>query len=204
MFCLAMGMFSFIFDAPILERFLRVSEYILKNTIMRETKNVATHSGNSLTLLGDPAVVGSMAPNFMAIDMQGKEVHLSDFAGKVVVLSVFPSIDTKVCAMQTRHFNKSATSFSSNVVVLSLSKDLPFALGRFCAAEGIDRVIPLSDYRESEFGLKYGFLIAENKLLSRGVVVIDSLGKIVYVEYVHNITSEPNYDAAISAIKGAK
>lgn len=171
---------------------------------MRETKNVATHSGNPLTLLGEPARVGVVAPNFTAINMQGKEVHLSDFAGKTVVLSIFPSIDTTICAIQTRHFNKSATSYSSNVVVLSLSKDLPFALSRFCAAEGIDRVIPLSDYRDSEFGLKYGFLIAENKLLSRGVVVVNKTGRIVYVEYVHDIATEPNYDAVFKAVKEAE
>lgn len=171
------------------------------NNVMKETKNIVSRSGASLTLLGEPTVVGNVAPDFTAVDMTGKDVKLSDFKGKTVVLSVFPSIDTKVCAMQTREFNQLATGFSKDVVILTLSKDLPFALSRFCAAEGIDNVIPLSDYKESEFGLKYGFLIKENKLLSRGVVIINKTGKVAYVEYVPDITAEPDYDKAITALK---
>lgn len=167
----------------------------------KETTNVATRAGSPLTLLGEPAMIGAIAPNFTAIDVDGKDVKLSDFKGKIVVLVVFPSIDTKVCAMETREFNKRATELSDQVVVLTLSKDLPFALGRFCAAEGINNVRALSDYKESEFGLKYGFLIKENKLLTRGVVIVDKSGKIAYVEYVNDITKEPNYDAAINKIK---
>lgn len=171
------------------------------NSTMKETKNIANRSGVPLTLLGEPTVLGNPAPDFTAIDMKGKEVKLSDFKGKIVVLSVLPSIDTKVCAIQTREFNKLATGFSKDVVVLTLSKDLPFALSRFCAAEGIENVVPLSDYMQSEFGLKYGFLIKENKLLSRGIVIIDKTGKIAYVQYVADITSEPNYDIAITKLK---
>lgn len=167
----------------------------------KETTNVATRAGNPLTLLGEPAMIGATAPNFTAIDVDGKDVKLSDFKGKTVVLVVFPSIDTRVCAMETREFNKRATELSNQVVVLTLSKDLPFALGRFCAAEGINNVRALSDYKESEFGLKYGFLIKENKLLTRGVVIVDKNGQIAYVEYVNDITQEPNYDAAINKIK---
>lgn len=171
------------------------------NNVTKETKNIVTRSGASLTLLGEPTVVGNVAPDFTAVDGTGKEVKLSNFKGKTVVLSVFPSVDTKVCAMQTREFNKLATGFSKDVVVLTLSKDLPFALSRFCAAEGIRNVMPLSDYRESEFGLKYGFLIKENKLLSRGVVIIDKTGRVAYVQYVADITAEPDYDKAIAALK---
>lgn len=171
------------------------------NNIMKETKNIATHSGAPLTLLGEPTVVGNIAPDFTAVNGAGKDVKLSDFSGKTVILSVFPSIDTKICAMQTREFNKLATGFSKDVVVLTLSKDLPFALSRFCAAEGIENVVPLSDYKESEFGLKYGFLIKENKLLSRGVVIVDKTGKVAYVQYVADITTEPDYDKAIAALK---
>ena len=154
-----------------------------------------TMKGKPVTLLGTKAYIGEMAPDFTGIDSNMKEVKLSDFKGKVVVLSVFPSVDTKVCAAQTRRFN---------VVVLTLSKDLPFALERFCAAEGIDRIYTLSDYRESEFGMNYGFLIKENKLLARGVVVIDKDGKITYVQYVKDISQEPDYKAAIAAVKQAK
>lgn len=171
------------------------------NSIMKETKNIATHSGNPLTLLGEPTIVGTLAQNFTAVDVTGKDVKLSDYKGKTVVIVVFPSIDTKVCAMETREFNKRATELGDDVVVLTISKDLPFALGRFCAAEGLKNVHPLSDYKESEFGLKYGFLIKENKLLSRGVVVVNKEEKVSYVEYVSDIVNEPNYDAAIAAIK---
>lgn len=170
---------------------------------MKETKGVVTYQGTPLTLLGETTVVGAVAPDFAATDTTGQQVRLSDFSGKTIVLTVFPSIDTKVCATQTRAFNAKASKLGLDVVVLSLSKDLPFALGRFCGAEGIDRVHPLSDYMQSEFGKKYGFLIQENQLLARGVVVIDKKGKITYVEYVPELTTEPNYDKALAAVAAA-
>lgn len=175
-----------------------------KKTMTKETLNITSRMGTPLTLLGEPTVVGAKAPEFTAIDVNGSPVKLSDFKGKTVVIAVFPSIDTKVCAMQTRQFNKRATDMGDHVMVLTLSKDLPFALGRFCAAEGLNNVHPLSDYMASEFGLKYGFLIKENQLLSRGVVVIDKDGKISYVEYVDDIVKEPDYERAIQAIKALK
>lgn len=167
---------------------------------MKETKNITSHAGTPLTLLGDHTVVGAVAPDFAAIDSASKEVHLHDFKGKTVVISVFPSIDTSVCASQEREFNRRATATHDNVVVVSISKDLPFALSRFCAAEGLKNVHPLSDYRASEFGIKYGFLIKENMLLARGVVVVDTNGKIAYVQYVDDITKEPDYKAAFAAL----
>lgn len=112
-----------------------------------------------------------------------------------------PSVDTPVCATQTRTFNKLATSMDDNTVVLTLSMDLPFALNRFCAAEGIKNVITLSDYKYREFGEKYGFLIEELMLLARGVVIIDTNGMVRYVEYVKEATNEPNYNAALEALK---
>lgn len=174
------------------------------HNIMKETKGVTSRAGAPLTLLGEPTVVGHTAPDFTAVNIEGKDVKLSDYTGKTVVLAVFPSIDTKVCAMETREFNKRATMLGDNVVVLTISKDLPFALGRFCAAEGINNVFLLSDYKQSEFGLKYGFLIKENILLSRGVVIVDKNGKIAYVEYVDDITKEPDYDSAVAKIAALK
>lgn len=171
------------------------------NCIMKETKNITTAAGKPLTLLGEPTIVGATAPDFTAINIENKEIKLSDYNGKTVVIAAIPSIDTGVCAMETREFNKRATALSDDVVVLTISKDLPFALGRFCAAEGIKNIFPLSDYRASEFGLKYGFLIKENMLLTRGVIIVDKNGKVAYVEYVGDITKEPNYDAAIAKIK---
>ena len=149
---------------------------------VKETSGIVSMGKTPLTLLGNMVAIGDVAPNFTATDNNSKPVSLSDFAGKTVIISVFPSVDTKVCAMQTRRFNKEASDLSKNVVILTVSKDLPFALGRFCAAEGIDRIYTLSDYMHSEFGYKYGFLLQENMLLARGVVVVDPKGKVLYAE----------------------
>lgn len=166
-----------------------------------ETSGIFAAKGNQLTLLGNQIKVGDVAPEIIASDNSLKDVKLSDFKGKVVVLSVFPSIDTPVCATQTRTFNKKATELSKEVVILSLSKDLPFALGRFCAAEGISNIHTLSDFKFSNFGLDYGFLIKENQLLARGVVVIDKKGVVKYKEITKDIIEEPNYDKALAAMK---
>jgi thiol peroxidase len=170
---------------------------------MKENKGIASFGENVVTLLGELIKVGDIAPNFSAVDKGMKPVSLSDYKGKTVIISSFPSIDTGVCAAQTREFNKEAAGLSDNIVILSISKDLPFALGRFCGAEGIDKVQTLSDFQESDFGLKYGFLIKENKLLTRGVVVINPEGEVVYVEYVKNVFNEPDYSNAIEAAKKA-
>ena len=118
-----------------------------------------TMHGNPLTLVGTPIKTGETAPVFYGINQQMQPVSLKEFAGKVVVISSFPSIDTPVCSAQMHHFNKMASELSQDVVILAISCDLPFALHRYCAAEGIDRVITLSDYKETDFGKKYGFLI---------------------------------------------
>ncbi len=186
--------------------FMKFIYYLIKIQLdmmneLKENKGAVAFNGTPLTLLGETIQVGDTAPDFTAIGRDSKPVSLSDFKGKTVILSVFPSIDTGVCAMQTKRFNKEATALSENVTVLTLSKDLPFALGRFCAAEGIDRIHTLSDYMQSEFGRKYGFLIKENMLLARGVVVINPEGKVVYVEYVKELTTEPDYEKALNAAK---
>ena len=170
---------------------------------MKENKGIVTMGGNPMTLLGEMIQVGAIAPDFTAIDKGLAPVNFAKYKGKTIILSVFPSIDTSVCAMQTRTFNKKATDLSDNIVILTLSKDLPFALGRFCAAEGIDKVETLSDYMHSEFGTKYGFLMKENMLLARGVVVVNPEGKVTYVEYVKEIKNEPDYDKALEAAKAA-
>lgn len=173
----------------------------MKDLTAIETKGVFAAKGNPLTLLGNQIKVGDIAPEIVASDNTLADVKLSDFKGKVVVLSVFPSIDTGVCATQTRTFNKKATDLSKDVVILTLSKDLPFALGRFCAAEGINNIHTLSDFKFSRFGLEYGFLIKENQLLARGVVVIDKNGVVKYKEITKDILDEPQYDLAMAAVK---
>jgi len=129
------------------------------------------------------------------------EKHLSDYAGKIKIISIYPSIDTGVCATQNREFNKIAAGLGEDVVILSVSVDLPFAQTRFCAAEGIDKVVTLSDHRATDFGLKYGFVIDSLRLLARGVVVIDKNNVVQYVEYVPEVTTEPDYNAALAAVK---
>ena len=164
------------------------------------SKRTVTLEGNILTLVGNEVKVGDVAPDFTAVDNGLKPVKLSDFDGKVKLISVFPSVDTGVCASQTRKFNLEAEKFE-NIQILSISADLPFALGRFCAAEGIEKNMTLSDYKDLDFGTKYGFVIEELRLLSRGVVVLDKNNVVQYVEYLSEITNHPDYEKAIEAFK---
>jgi thioredoxin-dependent peroxiredoxin len=167
---------------------------------MKMNPGVTTFLGNPLTLLGEMIKVGDKAPAFTALSSDLKPVASGDFAGKVKIISAVPSVDTGVCAAQTRRFNVEATNLA-NVVILTISCDLPFALGRFCAAEGIDKVITLSDHKDTDFGLKYGFLIQELRLLNRGIIVIDKDDNVVYVEYVQENTNHPDYDKALEAVR---
>src|SRR5271157_2501928 len=138
-----------------------------------ERTGVVTFAGNPLTLLGNPVSVGDKAPAFTLVDRDLKEVALSDFAGKIKIISVTPSLDTPVCDLQARRFNQEASKFSDDVVVLNMSMDLPFAISRFCTSAGIDKVKAYSDHREASFGAAYGVLIKELRLLARSIVVID-------------------------------
>lgn len=169
---------------------------------MEKRNNEVTMKGNPITLLGPKKNIGDMAPDFTVLAPDMSQLKLSDFAGKVKVINVVPSIDTPICDMQVRHFNKDAASLG-DVVILSISVDLPFALSRYCAANGIDAVKTTSDHRETDFGLKYGFLIENLRLLSRGILVVDKNDKITYVEYVPEVASEPDYEKALAAVKAA-
>ena len=147
--------------------------------------------------------VGSIAPNFAATKADLSDVHLEDWRGQRVVLNIFPSVDTGVCAASVRRFNAEAAALE-NTAVLCLSKDLPFALNRFCGAEGLDKVVPLSAFRCNCFTDGYGLLQTDGPLrglLARAVVVIDTDGKILYTELVPEITEEPNYEAALAVLK---
>lgn len=157
--------------------------------------------GNPVALAGNGVKVGDKAPEFSVIDNGLKPVKLSDFKGKVKLISIFPSIDTGVCSIQNRKFNSEAGAYGDKVAFLAISIDLPFALKRFCGAEGISNLQTLSDHRDADFGNKYGFLIKDLRLLARGVVVIDKDDVIQYVEVVPNVGQEPNYDDALKAIK---
>ena len=153
--------------------------------------------------IGDLPEEGSLAQNFTMVNHEIKEVSLHDFKGQNVVLNIFPSIDTRVCGMSVREFNKRASSLH-NTAVLCISKDLPFALKRFCGAEGIEKVVVLSDFRSKEFGNKYGVELLDGAfqgLHARAIVVIDPSGHVRYTELVPVIGQEPNYDLAIEACK---
>jgi thiol peroxidase len=161
-----------------------------------------TLKGNPINTIGDLPSVGSDAPSFAAVKTDLAECTLAELAGKKVVLNIFPSIDTGVCAASTHRFNKEAGSLE-NTIVVCVSADLPFALGRFCGAEGLENVVPVSTFRNPEFGTDYGVQIIDGPLaglLSRAVVVIDEAGKVVYAEQVPEIAQEPNYEAALAVL----
>jgi thiol peroxidase len=167
---------------------------------MQENSVKITFGGNPVTLLGKETKIGEIAPDFIAVGAGLKPFKLSEVAGKTVVVAVYPSIDTSVCAAQNRRFNAEANNMK-DVVVLSISCDLPFAQSRFCAAEGLANIKTISDHKDLDFGQKYGYWIKEHRLLARGTVIIDKTGIVRYVEYVPEVTHEPDYEAALSVIK---
>jgi thiol peroxidase len=153
-------------------------------------------AGNPMPLSGNEIKVGDKAPDFTVTGNDLKPVNFSDFKGKVNILSVFPSIDTGVCALQNKRFNMEAGKHK-DIQILSISVDLPFAQKRFCGAEGIDTALTVSDHKDLDFGSKYGFVMEPLRLLARGVVVVDKDNVVRYVEYVPEVTTEPNYEAAL-------
>jgi thioredoxin-dependent peroxiredoxin len=164
-----------------------------------------TFKGNPVQTAGALPKVGSTAPDFKAVKTDLSSLSLGDYKGKKVVLNIFPSIDTPVCAASVRRFNVEASNLK-NTVVLCVSRDLPFAQKRFCAAEGLENVVTASEYRDSSFSNAYGIGIMDGPLqglFSRAVVIIDEQGKVVYTEQVPDIAQEPDYDKALAAIKGA-
>ena len=160
-----------------------------------------TLKGNPINTCGDLPAVGAKAPEFTLVDTELNDVALESFAGKNVVLNIFPSIDTPVCANSVRKFNESAAG--DNTAVLCISMDLPFAHKRFCGAEGLENVNSLSAFRNPEFGKDYGVTIVDGPLrglFARAVVVVNGDGDVVYTELVPEIAQEPNYDTALAAI----
>ena len=161
-----------------------------------------TLKGNPVTTVGELPKVGTAAPTFQLVKTDLSTVSTVDFAGKHVVLNIFPSIDTPTCATSVRNFNQHAATLK-DVVVLCVSKDLPFAQKRFCGAEGIDKVFPVSGYRSSKFGTDFGVEIADGALAglySRAVVVIGKDGKVLHAEQVGEIANEPDYTKALAAV----
>lgn len=167
---------------------------------MPQVVNAVTMKGNPVTLLGNEVNVGDKAPDATLVANDLSEVKLSSFKGKKIILSVVPSLDTPICDLQTKRFNKEAASLK-NVVVLTISMDLPFAQKRWCAATSSTNVKTLSDYREASFGQAYGLLVKGLRLLTRAIFIVDEAGKVRYKQLVSEITAEPNYEEVLQAIK---
>lgn len=168
---------------------------------MEERSGIVTANGNPLTLLGPELKVGGKAPEFVVLSNDLAPVNLSSYSGKVCIVCSVPSLDTAVCDMETRRFNQEAANLGNEVVVLTISMDLPFAQKRWCGAAGVDKVITLSDHRDASFGSAYGVLIKELRLLARSVFVIDKEGIIRYIQLVKEVSQEPDYEAVLKALK---
>ena len=166
-----------------------------------------TFKGSPLTLAGESIAVGTQAPDFdlVAFDAGGMQhIHKADLLGKPAIISVVPSLDTPVCQIQTKTFNKRLAALGDSVTALTVSLDLPFAMSRFCGAEDIKSLRCGSDYMDRSFGQHWGLLIEELKILARAVFVLDSKGVVCYAQVVKEVASEPDYDAAIAALEKAK
>lgn len=160
--------------------------------------------GNPITLIGPKIGPGQKAPEFTVLDTDLLPKHLDDYTGKIKVISVIPSVDTGVCALQTKKFNEYAADFDEDVVILTISMDLPFAQKRWCGAEGVERVETLSDHKEASFGEAYGVLIGELRLLNRAIFIIDKTDTVTYAEIVEENHNHPDYEKALEALKKTK
>lgn len=161
---------------------------------------MTTFLGKPVTLVGQQLQIEETVPDFTLTTTDLAQKSLSDFAGKKKVISVIPSIDTGICSTQTRTFNKELSDMEDTVVI-TVSADLPFAQARWCGVEGLEHAVMMSDYYDNTFGKTYGLLMQEWHLLARAVLVLDENNKLVYAEYLENVNSEPNYQAAIEAVK---
>jgi len=171
---------------------------------MAERINAVTMNGKPLTLLGDELKLGDRAPGFDVVDNNMQHVTLRDFHEDVLIISTVPSLDTAVCDLETRRFNMEAEHLDKNIRILTVSMDLPFAQKRWCGAAGVERVTTLSDYQNTSFGMAYGVLIKELKLLARAVFVLDNARLIRHIQLVKEITQQPDYAAVLEEAKKAR
>jgi thiol peroxidase len=166
---------------------------------MQERTGLITMKGSPLTLLGPEIKKNDQAPSFRCVDTDLQPITLNELTQKVLIISSVPSLDTPVCDMETRRFNTEAAKLSSEVKIVTVSMDLPFAQKRWCGAAGVDQVMTISDYQEASFGLNYGVLIKELRLLARAVFVLDQARTVQLVQLVPEVTEEPDYDAVLQA-----
>jgi thiol peroxidase len=189
-------------EGKLFELEAKVKEYAAKfGTIGKERAGLVTVRGNPLTLIGTEVKAGDPAPDFRVLDGAMKVVTLDAFRGKLKIISSVPSLDTPVCDAETHRFNVEAGKLPENVVVLTISMDLPFAQNRWCAAAGVEKVKTLSDYRDRSFGQSYGVMIRETGLLARAIFIVDDQNIVRYVELVPELTKEPEYDRVLSAVR---
>ena len=167
---------------------------------MSERQGVITIHGNPLTLVGDDIKVGAPAPDVELLDNDLNPVKLSAFRGKVLVIASVPSLDTPVCDMETRRFNDEAANLGAGIELVTISMDLPFAQKRWCGAAGVKNLQTLSDHRQADFGMAYGVLIKELRLLARAVFIVDQQGTVQYLQLVKEVTNEPNYEEVLQAL----
>lgn len=180
----------------------RAKEYFAKAPSgAEERQGLTTFKGGPMTLLGPELKVGDKAPDFKAVDNGMQLATLDSYHGKIKIISSVPSLDTPVCDMETRRFNEEAGKLPDNVVVLTISMDLPFAQKRWCAAAGVEKVKTLSDYQSRSFGLAYGVVMKELQLLARAVFLVDDQDIVRYIEIVPEVTKEPDYDRVMNAVK---
>ena len=168
------------------------------------TPRRVTMFGNPMDLAGEEVRVGDSAPDFTAVDNDLKPVRLSDLTAKTIVLSAVPSLDTSVCDLETRRFNQEAGKLGDDVQIVTLSMDLPFAQKRWCGQTGVANVLTLSDHRHASFGQSYGVLLKDLRLLARCIFVLDHTRHINYVQLVHEVTLEPDYNAVLEAVRAAR
>ncbi|MGL5398627.1 MAG: thiol peroxidase, partial [Shewanella sp.] len=174
---------------------------LLSPMAIANNKSQVMMGEKTVTLEGKLPKLEQMAPRFKVVDDKFNPINLTDFKGKTILISAVPSLDTGVCALQTKRFNSEVGHFSDNVIMLTISTDLPFAQKRFCKVENVENIKVLSDSVWRDFGEKYGLLIEDYGLLARAIFIIDAEGKLKYQELVPNITEHPNYDAALEALK---
>lgn len=183
----------------VLAMFSATAEVVPKK--LPESTNLVMAGNKYVTLLGNQVNLGDDAPNFKVVTESFSPVTLNDFKGKHILISVVPSLDTGVCSIQTKRFNKEVANLPRNVVMLTISNDLPFAQKRFCKTEKVDKIKVLSDAVWRDFGQKYGLLIKDMGLLTRAIFIIDANGKITYKELVGKLSQHPDYETALSKLK---
>ena len=168
---------------------------------MQEHEGLVTSGGKPVTLLGNEVKVGDKAPDFTVVDNDMGEATLASYAGKTLVISSVPSLDTSTCSIETARFNHEADKLGDDVKILTISMDLPFAQKRWCAAEGVEAVQTLSDHRDASFGENYGVLIKGIRLLARVIFIVDKDGIVRYKQVVNELSHEPDYEDVLKAVK---